>query len=456
MRLSANIQGVNRMQQYNQQRQGIAKSSLFTRPDYIRAQNTAQHEALKQGQIDVSGFEGDRPMTCKFKLIKSTLIVTLLMSGAAYAAAPFSPANQPLGYIGPVELSDSDLKEGSNAYRGWFENGSWQGDLIEYTVSSTGSMTTSIDLTGLQPKQAGSENWSAHVVFAEQDASYWNDDRKIILGSGDGQTAFRWSQLTNGQKDQIDPTTNKNASSSEILDFLRGDQSNEFPQAGLRQRFSILGDIIHSNPEYVAVPSGGYFDTSYVNFVNTNSGRRPTVYIGANDGMLHAFDANDGSELWAYVPSMVVGNLTRLAGRPYAHTYFVDGGLTIQDAVVSASWKSILVGSLGAGGKGLFVLDVTTPELSSEYSNSGSDKKVMWEIDDSDADIGYIFGETTIAKLNDGRWYAVNGNGVEQRRRHRRPVGHRSRERRRQEGQHRFRRPGRAQRAVGARAGRHR
>lgn len=369
----------------------------------------------QKGQTHVNGFQGDKPMTRKFRLIRSTLIATLLSTGAAYAAAPFTPANQPLGYIGPVELSDNDLKEGANAYRGWFENGSWQGDLIEYTVTSTGSMSTSIDLTGLQPKQGGSENWSAHVVFASQDASYWNDERKIILGTGDGQTAFRWSNLSNAQQKLVDPAAEaSNAPSSMILDFLRGDRSNEFPEGagGLRQRFSILGDIIHSNPEYVAVPSGGYFETSYVNFVNTNAGRRPTVYVGANDGMLHAFDANDGSELWSYVPSMVVDNLIRLAGRPYAHTYFVDGGLTIQDAVISGAWKTVLVGSLGAGGKGVFVLDVTSPELTSESLTSGSDKKVMWEIDDSDTDIGYIFGESTIAKLNDGRWYAVNGNGV--------------------------------------------
>ena len=355
-------------------------------------------------------------MVAKFKLIVSGLITLSLTTGTTYAAAPFSPDNQPLGYIGAVELDTTTLEQGAHAYRGWYENGAWQGDLIEYTVTHTGSMSTSIDLTGLQPKQSESgngENWSAHVGFASQGDLYWHEDRKILLGTGNGQKAFRWGQLSKAEKELIDPVAeSKNAPTSVILNFLRGDQSNEYPEGALRQRFSILGDIIHSNPEYVAAPNNSIADSGYVGFTNNNSNRTPTVYVGANDGMLHAFNANDGSELWAYVPSMVIGNLSRLAGRPYAHTYFVDGGITVMDARFDGAWHTVLAGSLGAGGKGMFLLDVTSPNLSTEYANSGSDKKVLWEIDNSDKDIGFIFGETTIAKLNDGRWYAINGNGV--------------------------------------------
>jgi hypothetical protein len=95
------------------------------------------------------------------------------------------------------------------------------------------------------------------------------------------------------------------------------------------------------------------------------------------------------------------------------HTYFVDGGLTVQDAYFSGAWHSVLLGSFGGGGKGLFALDVTHPDLTSESSSTGNNKKVLWELDGAaDNDIGYIFGATTLAKLNDGRWYAVNGNGV--------------------------------------------
>ena len=104
--------------------------------------------------------------------------------------------------------------------------------------------------------------------------------------------------------------------------------------------------------------------------------------------------------------------LSQLAAKPYVHAYYVDGGLSVRDAYVDNKWRTILGGSLGSGGKGLFILDVTEPTLDSESLDSGDNKKVLFEFDGSDPDIGYIFGEGTIAKLNDGKWYWINGNGV--------------------------------------------
>ena len=84
-------------------------------------------------------------MRVNLSLIRTALFGASLIAGQAMAADPFDPSNQPLGYIGPVELSTTDLSNGAFAYRGWFENGAWQGDLIEYTVTETGGMSTSID-----------------------------------------------------------------------------------------------------------------------------------------------------------------------------------------------------------------------------------------------------------------------------------------------------------------------
>jgi hypothetical protein len=352
-----------------------------------------------------------------FSLLATTLTAISLLTGPVYAAAVFSPADQPLGYIGPVELANSDISSGTTAYRGWFENGSWQGDLIEYDVSSTGGMTTSIDLTSASPAQgASATNWSAHVQFAanEMTAGYWNSGRKIITHNGSSQVGFRWSKLSISQKQAIDLAAyNGSATSSNVLNFLRGDRSNEAPTGNLRLRFSILGDIIHSNPEYVGAPEAGLIESSYVSFTNSNANRAPRVYVGANDGMLHAFDALTGNEAWAYIPSMVIEKLYNLATTPYSHSYFVDGGITAQDAFFGGAWHTVLIGSLGAGGKGLYALDVTHPDLSSEYFSSGDDKKILWELDaDADDDLGYIFDSSTVVKLNDGKWYAINGNGV--------------------------------------------
>jgi hypothetical protein len=350
-------------------------------------------------------------------LLKTMLFVTSLLPGQLYAAAPFSPADQPLGYIGPIELSNSDISNGAKAYRGWFENGAWQGDLIEYDVSSSGVLSSSIDLSGASPAQGTpATNWSAHVQFAanELTAGYWNTGREIITYSGSSQVAFRWQDLSADQQEAVDSVAYANSdTSSDVVNFLRGDRSLEYPIGNLRLRFSVLGDIIHSNPEYVGAPRGDNLDSSYVSFKNANASRSPRVYVGANDGMLHAFDAQTGDEAWAYIPSMVMDNLSKLAGRTHLHNYYVDGGLSVKDAFFSSTWHSVLIGSLGGGGKGLFALDVTDPDLSSENFSSGPDKKVLWELaEGSDDDLGYIFGTSTVTKLNDGKWYAISGNGV--------------------------------------------
>ena len=103
-------------------------------------------------------------MKLKLARLTLTLLAASLLPSQVYAAASFTPDFQPLGHIGPIELSNVDLTNGAKAYRGWFENGGWQGDLIEYDVSSTGALSTSIDLTGPSPAAgATATNWSAHV-----------------------------------------------------------------------------------------------------------------------------------------------------------------------------------------------------------------------------------------------------------------------------------------------------
>ncbi len=357
-------------------------------------------------------------MNMKLPFLKLNIVICALLINQVYAAAAFTPDFQPLGTIGAMELSTSDISNGAKGYRGWYENGAWQGDLVEYTVSSSGGLSSSIDSTGLSPAQGAlATNWSAYVTFSEKesaDASYWNTGRKIITKNGSGQIAFTWSSLNDAQKKALDLNAfNSRAASSDMLDFIRGDSSNEAPSGAYRIRFGMLGDIIHSNPEYVGKPDDGIVDSGYVDFVNKNAARAARVYVGANDGMLHAFDASNGEEVWAYVPSMLISDLPKLGARPYIHTYFVDGGITIQDGYFDNAWHTLLVGSLGGGGKGLFALDVTNPDLSAQSASMGDDEKVLWEVSaDTDDDIGYIFGRSTLAKMNDGKWYAVNGNGV--------------------------------------------
>ncbi|MCZ6832020.1 MAG: PilC/PilY family type IV pilus protein [Gammaproteobacteria bacterium] len=350
-----------------------------------------------------------------FRLKTLAGLIALLLASQLQAADAFDPSLQPLGSVSPLTLSNTDISGGAMAYRAWFENGSWQGDIVEYTISNLGALTTSVDLTGHSPANTGSPpaNWSANVKFDLNQAansSYWDTGREIVTWDGSDQKAFRWANLSDAQKEALDKAVfDASGSSSDILNFVRGERTNE---PGLRYRQSILGDIIHSNPVYVGPPEGTFTYNGYAAFASTYAARDERVYVGANDGMLHALDADDGNEVWAYIPSILIGDLDLLAGRPYTHQYFVDGSLTSRDVYFSSAWHTVLVGGLGAGGKAWFGLDITNDSLSDETATSGTDLKVLWEIDaNSDDDLGYSYGQAVIAKANDGATYAVLGNG---------------------------------------------
>jgi hypothetical protein len=364
------------------------------------------------------------------KLASTMLLSTSLIAGQLQAAAAIDPEKQPLGSIGPIELSNNDLSVGGvTAYRGWFENGSWQGDVISYDVSTDGRLTTTINTSGFTPVQGpakadGTLNWSAYLKMESLDVNFWQNTvwpaRKIITRHSDtgAQVPFRWNSLSHDQRVMIDSVSAgadfaSGAASSDILDYIRGDQSNEAGNGGnLRARANRLGDIIHSNPEYVGAPEDTHAESDYVAFKNAHLTRNPRVYVGANDGLLHSLRADNGYSAWSYLPSMVMPNLRRLAGVPYSHTYFVDGGITVRDAKLSGAWRTVLVGSLGAGGKGLYVLDVTDPWLPAETGTQKLIREVAAYDTGHGVDIGYIFDATTITKLNDGKWYAINGNGI--------------------------------------------
>jgi hypothetical protein len=343
--------------------------------------------------------------------------------GSLTAATAVDPSSQPWGYLAPIELSNRNLENGgASAYRTWFENGVYQGDLVQYSVSSNGELSTTVDLSGPSPvNTAPFTNWSAHVKFASREAansSWWDTERKVVTWSGSAQVAFRWENLTAQQQKDLDFTAWKDkAGSSDTLDWLRGDRVNEAAAGGnLRTRLSPLQDIVHSNPVYVGAPDEDFTDSAYIKFANDNSSRAPRVYVGSNGGMLHAFNADNGEEVWSYVPSMLINTLDNLASTNYTHSYYVDGELTSADVeVTTGQWRTLLAGSLGAGGKGVFLLDVTKPGLWKETADGGpysNNRKVLLELGDStDPDLGHTYGRPIFARLNDDKWYLVFGNG---------------------------------------------
>ncbi|MGE3106282.1 MAG: pilus assembly protein [Lysobacterales bacterium] len=176
-----------------------------------------------------------------------------------------------------------------------------------------------------------------------------------------------------------------------VADYLRGDQSGEQQNGGgFRDRQSVLGDIIDSSPVFVKSLNGASADD--------------TIFVGANDGMLHAVNANDGSERFTYVPGGInMANLKKFADPNYAHRYFVDGPILVSDPLLHIPGKRILIGSLGRGGNGLFALDVSDPANFAAI-------KVMWDLPVV-PDLGVLTGQPFIAKLNNGKVGVIMGNG---------------------------------------------
>jgi type IV pilus assembly protein PilY1 len=139
------------------------------------------------------------------------------------------------------------------------------------------------------------------------------------------------------------------------------------------------------------------------------------VYVGANDGMLHAFDANTdtsaasmlaaGTEKFAFIPSAVFPNLYLLPSQSYTHQYYVDGTPSVVDAYFSSAWHTVLAAGLNKGGREIYALDVTDP-------TTFAASKVMWEFTSAqDADLGYTFSRPAVVRTHAGSWVAIFGNG---------------------------------------------
>ncbi len=143
------------------------------------------------------------------------------------------------------------------------------------------------------------------------------------------------------------------------------------------------------------------------------------IYVGANDGMLHAINAETGVEKFAYVPGKAVNLLADLKNPNYSHRYYVDGSPTTGDVFYNSAWHTVLVGGLNGGGQGLYALDVTNPASINTESDVAS--KVLWEFTDvntaasgapnGDSDLGYTYSRPSVVRLNTGVWAAVFGNG---------------------------------------------
>jgi len=331
-----------------------------------------------------------------------------------------------------ISSNARSLTAESVIYQASFTGGSWQGDLKAYALNGTSISETAA--------------WSAasRLVDASKTNTNIANGRHIVASVPQGTVsnprysayAFRPTALQNVLSGLTallgDPlTTNQ-------INYLRGDRSLEQSRSAtgtFRNRgTTVLGDIVHSAPAYVGAPdrlrypntwqdlhlgmnagafpentSGPYSAAGNSRaFAQSNAGRKPMVYAGANDGMLHGFAASDGTEQFAFIPGGVFANLSQLTRTDYQHRYYVDGAPVTGDVAYNSAWHTVLVGGLGNGGRTLYALDITDPSVFASVEGNPS-RLFLWEF--SHPRLGLTFGQPSIVRLHSGQWAAMAGNG---------------------------------------------
>ena len=386
----------------------------------------------------------------------------------------------------------STATSGSNSSRnnvakftgGYEPKNAWKGFVTAETVKTDGTTV---------PNPAWSNQSTADKLDALTATQVAN---RMVLSSSDewtgsaykGGVPFLWANdqtyLSTAQKlwlqKKLDGTDEGNVVGGHRLDYIRGDRTREGTHPSgygtakpFRERKSRQGDIVNSTVWYTGAPSGGFPLNGYSDFLRCHKTRPAMIYVGGNDGMLHGFSAVDGSEKLAYVPKGIIPSLNRLSDPSFNndHRFLVDGSPMTGDIdtdsntninpanpCTSNDWRTMLVGTLGAGGKGYFVLDVTNPTTAAVASGapgptftetsasqlvvldrtrstelgaapnctatgiSAAEQAACSAAEAEDNDIGHITARpvqadtdpmrsTQITRMNNNRWAVVLGNG---------------------------------------------
>jgi type IV pilus assembly protein PilY1 len=322
--------------------------------------------------------------------------------------------------VASVAVNSTGLSTNTVVYQSQFvasdTDQDWTGNLFAFPANPA---------TGVVDTNPADAVWAAATQL---DAQNPMTGRKIatwdpVVGAG---TPFEWNPSTTATSGIASPLTTlgtdfttftADTNGQDVLQYLRGVKTLEQQNGGkFRNRTHILGDIIFSNPTYVGGPSTFNLSASYLAFAAAHAHRSPVIYVGANDGMLHAFDATSGnptsgSELFAYIPRGVYGNLINLVSPFYnaRHQFFVDGSPQVVDVqFADSTWHSVLFGNEGAGGKSIFAIDVTDP--ASIVSEGTLASSVLWDF--THVDMGLGFANPVLANTNAGTLLFV-GNGYD-------------------------------------------
>ncbi len=349
--------------------------------------------------------------------------------------------------VSAVAFNSTALREQTVEYRGFFNLKYNTGDLRALNVdASTGVVDEANPIWRAAPILDSVSPANRVIVTYDR-----------VNGTG---VPFRYGNLNANQR--IVMNANE-------VNYIRGDRSLEEPNGSFRARPAVeglLGDIVHSAPQFVGAPRAIRRDQSpypttdlYSAFKDASAAREPLVYIEANDGMLHGFNAVNGTERMDYVPNKLIDGsqkfqnvLDQLTLLTYQHRFFVDITPSVEDVYmpphigsIAKQWSTVLVGGLGGGGKGYFALNVSNPTV--DYtSEAAASNAVLWEFTDADdtypvdsngvplggavgakvdkyglpiKDLGYTYSAAQIVMTNandsatppNKKWAAVFGNG---------------------------------------------
>lgn len=291
-----------------------------------------------------------------FHMIMTILLCTLILPDTGNAEQNENPVLQ--NTLTSLAASTLHLQQDTLLFQG-SSSPDWTGDLTALKINmDTGEII--------------GEKWRAAKNLDTRNMRI--DPRQIFTlhDIGNYGILFNYDNLSEEQKSRInDPEGN--ISGTDLVNYIT--------------RGSLLGAIVNSQPVY----------------------HDNIVYIGANDGMLHAFDAQTGKEQFAYVPNILFENLPLLARDDFSYGYYVDATPFVRH-ISDGSEKpwTALVGGLGKGGKGYYCLDVTHAKSMTGTTADAMDL-VKWEFTD-DEDLGYTTGCPLIVKTRAG-WVAIFGNG---------------------------------------------
>jgi len=239
-----------------------------------------------------------------------------------------------------VSVVASEDRTSNRLFRARYESQSWKGYLESFNL----------------PFHAGS-------------APLWESGSLLQARAASTRTLYTSTTGTN-----LYPFTTANASTlmpllgaadvttaTNIITYTRGDSL-----PGTRSRYGWkLGDIVDAAPVAVGRPNSFNNFDNYWAFRAANTNRSEVVYVGSNDGLLHAFDANNGVELWAYAPKTLLSRLSSLMNPAYCHEYFLNMTPVAYDIFMNGAWKTVIFGGSAQGGSGLFAIDITRPAADS-------------------------------------------------------------------------------------------